>query len=302
MHNRLQRSQQLLFSLFLLIMASLPVFSFSMSNTPPPPPAGLELGLNTDIDLDGRSFDVYVPSGLTGSAPLVIDLHGFTSSKTSQRTLSGFYQLADIEGFIVAWPQGNSNSWNAGPCCGTANIRNYDDTGFLVSMVNWIAAQDIAGQLTVDANKVYATGLSNGGAMSHRLGLEAADLFAAIAPVAFHLDYSHAKLRNLLPSRPMPVLEIHGNDDTVISYPCSSRYGCVEDGFEDWAAINSCTGSPVETWNNGSGAFRRVYENCSAGVTVEWMVLNAPHVAYDNSDGVDVAAQAWEFLSRHSLN
>ena len=75
-----------------------------------------------------RCWDIYVPAGLTGDVPLVIDLHGWTESPSRQRAISGFDSLADSEGFIVVWPYGLCDSWNSGPgCCAPASEDNIDD-------------------------------------------------------------------------------------------------------------------------------------------------------------------------------
>ena len=44
-----------------------------------------------------------------------------------QANVSGFRAKSDQEGFVVAWPQGVSNSWNGYGCCGTADSQNIDD-------------------------------------------------------------------------------------------------------------------------------------------------------------------------------
>lgn len=122
-----------------------------------------------------RTYQVHVPASYDGSVvvPLVMDFHGFTSNGGQQAALSGMVQLSDREGFIVAHPDGVNNAWNVGLCCGNAGI---DDVGFIRAVVAAIGAE-----ANVDPQRIYATGLSNGGAISQRLACEAADLFAAAA-------------------------------------------------------------------------------------------------------------------------
>jgi hypothetical protein len=104
-----------------------------------------------------RCWDIYVPEGLTGNVPLVIDLHGRTSNPSQQRSFSGFASLADSEGFIIVWPYGLCNSWNSGACCDPASGDNIDDVGFIRKLVT-----QVSGQYNIDLNRIYVTGLSNG--------------------------------------------------------------------------------------------------------------------------------------------
>ena len=122
-----------------------------------------------EMELDGvtRHYRVWVPAGYDGSVPvpLVLDFHGFTSNDVQQALISGFRQVADVEGFIVIHPLGVGSSWNAGDlCCGQALQQGIDDVGFARAIVDATAAE-----ANIDRRRVYATGLSNGGAMSHRI-------------------------------------------------------------------------------------------------------------------------------------
>jgi polyhydroxybutyrate depolymerase len=69
--------------------------------------------------------------------------------------------------------------------------------------------EDLSRRITVDRTRIYATGHSNGAGMAYRLGLEAPDLVAAIAPVA-GASMGVATGR----ARPTPVLHIHNMDHT----------------------------------------------------------------------------------------
>jgi polyhydroxybutyrate depolymerase len=119
-----------------------------------------------------RTFRVHVPPSYTGkrAVPLVLDLHFLGGTAGLQQYLSGFAQKSDEAGFIVVWPQGVSASWNGTVCGGAALAQNIDDVGFLRALVDQLAA--IA---DIDHSRVYATGLSCGASMAHRLACEAAD-------------------------------------------------------------------------------------------------------------------------------
>src|SRR4029453_13636739 len=101
---------------------------------------------------------------------MVGDIHGFTTNAAQQEGISGMRTVSDREGFVVVYPDGWRNAWNANICCGNGEI---DDVGFIRAVVAAVSAET-----NVDASRVYATGLSNGGAMSQRLARDAANLFA----------------------------------------------------------------------------------------------------------------------------
>ncbi|MBK6280763.1 MAG: hypothetical protein IPF57_22810 [Gammaproteobacteria bacterium] len=130
-----------------------------------------------------REFLYYAPPGLARGAPIVFVLHGSMGSAAGMReaTAFGFERIAAGEGAIVVYPQGIEKHWN--DCRGTAdyaaNTRNIDDPAFFEAMIGWFARE-----LGADRSRVLVTGLSNGGHMAYRLGLERPDLVLAIAPMA----------------------------------------------------------------------------------------------------------------------
>ena len=238
-----------------------------------------------------RTWEIHIPPGLSGSVPLVVDLHGYTSSANGQRLISGFRQLADTEGFIVVWPQGISNSWNSGTCCGLAQSGGVDDVAFIRSLVGEIVAAQ-----NVDTNRVYVTGLSNGCSMSQRLAIEASDLFAAAACMAFYL---------LVPDNdaysPIPVMEMHGTDDNIVPF-----YPGASDNLERWASLNGCSGSPEVSQIADSASIAgdsiRTYQNCANNAKVALVTINGGgHVLYKGyGTQVGTTAIAWDFLSAFS--
>lgn len=245
-----------------------------------------------------RTYDVYVPASYTGfqPVPLVIDLHGFTSNSAQQAFLSGFRAEADEEGFIVVYPQGSSNSWNAYGCCGNAAAGNVNDVGFIRAVV-----QEVSAMGNIDHRRVYATGLSNGGAMTHRLACQAADVFAAAAPVSFPLNTSAAVCQ---PSRRISVTHFHGTQDGTVHYVSTFPlfFQGAQQSFAVWAGIDGCVGSPV-VLDLGAPSMCETYTACVGGAQVALCSLQGPHVLYPPAQNVlDIAEYAWTTaLSPHAL-
>jgi polyhydroxybutyrate depolymerase len=154
-----------------------------------------------------RSYGLYIPDGLPTPAPLVVMLHGgFGSAQQAERAY-GWDELADSAEFVVAYPDGEGRAWNTnGGCCGRPGREGVDDVGFITAVVN-----DVGANVGIDANHVYATGISNGGMMSYALACNTAT-FAAIGPdSATQLDGCGAP-------RPTSVMHIHGTADGLIRY------------------------------------------------------------------------------------
>jgi polyhydroxybutyrate depolymerase len=322
------------------------------SSPTPCTPADVPAGLHArQVVVEGvtRTYDLYVPSGCVGVAcPLVLDFHGFTSNKSDHRLLSGFGSLADLADFVVAFPQGrfglpagnpdgespnplDGPSWNAGACCGRAVTDAAADVAFARTLVG-----DASCQTPVDASRVYATGLSNGGGMAHRLACEAADVFAAVAPIASPLLLD--PLSSCVPARSVPIIHLAGLTDPIVPYaggtvlfpedgpacsPTMLSIGTVPSAAASlarWRDLNGCgTGGPDQTIPKGTGACEVYDTSCPAGVEVQLCSITGDngagnsfacffvpscydgHVLYCTPDIANVALEAWTFLSRFAL-
>jgi polyhydroxybutyrate depolymerase len=237
---------------------------------------------------------------------VVVDIHGFGSDKVQHRGFSGWTVKAETEGFLVVHPNGLFNSWNAGTCCGTAMTSGVDDVGFLRAMVDAIAAEG-----SVNAARIYVTGLSNGGAMSHRIACEAADVFAAAAPMAFPVPYTDFP-NQCFPARPIPVLAFMGLTDVVIPYS-SGVFGGALPSLDAWRAKNSCGTGPLEVQETYGGSDCQIDTSCGGGAEVGLCSIRgsafAPpldiyngHILYFNDDAVVLADRAWAFLDQFALS
>jgi polyhydroxybutyrate depolymerase len=81
--------------------------------------------------------------------------------------------------------------------------RKIDDVEFTRSLLD-----DLATVANVDANRVFATGLSNGGIMSHYVASELSDRIAAVAPVGGPLMMPAPNAK-----RAVSVMHFHGTAD-----------------------------------------------------------------------------------------
>jgi polyhydroxybutyrate depolymerase len=246
---------------------------------------------NLTLDHDGqvRSYVVHVPPLYAGAqVPLVIDLHGLTSNANQQEGISGWRAKADQQGFLAVYPNGLDASWNGGSlCCGTSRANGVDDEGFIRAIVGRMQEEGC-----LDPARVYATGLSNGGAMSHLLACRAADVFAATAPVSMGNGTVPCT-----PSRPISVVMFRGTSDVLVPYDGGVIPSAQAD-FDQWSTLDGCSGEPTTIY----GACE-THASCNAGVEVTLCTLDAGHVLYDGAaqQGAAVADVAWEAFARHSL-
>jgi polyhydroxybutyrate depolymerase len=270
--------------------------------------AGADCAFTLTVDGRAREYLLHVPDGYNGSAvPLVIDVHGYTSTPEAQRDASGMYQLSDVQTFAVAYPRGGpitrsrifdkgfngSADWVDPGCCGTPAIENWNDVAMILAVKN-----DIASKMNI--NKFYYTGLSNGSYMGHRLLCQAPDAFDAYAITSAALSDSWD---DCIPSQARPVLYMHGRNDTTQPIGGSSDIAgeyvlSTANTMAIYAFRNNCLGYPasyVETFVVGT-SWCREYSGCN--VSVAYCELESGHVTY-GATGLDVAAAFWDFFRRH---
>jgi polyhydroxybutyrate depolymerase len=233
------------------------------------------------LEHDGamRSYNLYVPADFTGDAalPLVLNFHGFTMTAAQQQAFSLMDAAADAHGLAVAYPQGLGNSWNAGACCGSSMSGTVDDVGFALAVI-----ADVKSRLCIDPQRVYATGMSNGGFMSHRLACDAADSFAAIAPVAGVLGIP---FEDCNPARPVPVMHFHGTADPIVPYNGNGfGFVSVADTIAQWVLHDGCTGEASSVFDM-EDAHCEAYDECTDGSHVELCTVeNGGHCWPGNTD------------------
>lgn len=277
---------------------------------PPPPPPGEEFPPTTgtpsctnllpgkfNCTLSGRTYNVVVPNAYgqgTRAVPLVVDIHGYTENADKEQTRTKWDTLAATENFIVAYPNGKNNSWNAqGECCGNPGTTTEQDVQFIRDVV---AAVKQAGR--IKAERVYVTGYSNGGSMSHTIACMAADVFNGAGPVAYPLSGgSYAQVvAACKPSRPIPVLTFQGDNDTLVPYNGGSKgILTAQDSRTAWAEIQRCS-TTFTTTNPLSNVKCEIHSGCNGGVkTGLCTVARGTHDGIYEVGSPGVAGLIWNF-------
>ncbi|WP_175470984.1 extracellular catalytic domain type 1 short-chain-length polyhydroxyalkanoate depolymerase [Hymenobacter psychrophilus] len=259
-----------------------------------------------------RDYRLYVPKAYDGTrpVPLLLNLHGFGSNAAEQEQYGDFRAIADTANFLIVHPNGTlaptgQRFWNTflpyaagGP----------DDVGFLGALIDSISAQ-----YRVNPQRLYSTGMSNGGFMSYELACRLNSRIAAIASVTGSMITSH--LADCAPVRAVPVLEIHGTADGTVPYEGNGTFVPIPELMAAWAQRNGCSPTPVITQvpntntTDGSTAERQVFSGGRNGSVVEhYRIIGGGHtwpgapvnIGVTNRD-IDASKVVWQFLRRYQL-
>ena len=293
---------------------------------PAVPPAGevIDEWIETP---DGRQrhFRLYVPSTYRSDqpAPLLIALHGGLGTSEQFASNSGFDGLSESNGFIVVYPDGiraipdrpGLQTWNGGYCCGPAANKDVDDVGYLNFLLDLLEAR-----FSIDSDRVFAAGHSNGAIMAYRLACELSDRIVAIGVQAGSLGIDECA-----PSHPVALLHVHGLADT--NHPIDGGAGTGVSGVEfrsgreavrTLAELNRCDVEPnvvkvppnpdleVSTWSDCAGG-ADVRLITVDGASHAWMghagassasvgLVGEPYPDFDSSRAI------WSFLAGHPRN
>jgi polyhydroxybutyrate depolymerase len=150
-----------------------------------------------------RTYAQYVPTAHTGDAPvpLVLDIHGLLEGGPIHALHTGLGPYGEQEGFVTITP-------DSGRTADAWELQGDEDVTFMGDLLD-----QVEGELCIDRNRVYSTGLSWGGLMTTVLGCRLSDRIAAAAPVA-----GIAVLDPCDRTRPVPAIIFHGTDDEFLAY------------------------------------------------------------------------------------
>jgi polyhydroxybutyrate depolymerase len=267
-------------------------------------------GCSIEVGKMTRSYLLHLPSAddCAGSWPLVLVFHGRLGVAKGMERLTGFSDLADSEGFVVAYPQGVGRSWNAGHGAGEAALQNIDDIGFIISLIGRLVEESGA-----DVRRVAAVGMSAGASLVHRLACEIPERISAIGAVAGTIAPSVAA--SCGSALPVSVLQIHGTADPIVKWdgdvPLSSaRMESVDETVIGWVKRNRCSPNPeVELVNDSY--MRETYLATDGTEVTLYTVLGGGHtwpsgqqylpesMIGRTSHALDATKLAWDFFRGH---
>jgi polyhydroxybutyrate depolymerase len=256
-----------------------------------------------------REYKIYVPASYSGQAvPFILNLHGYGSDMTQQEAYGNFRPIADTANFIVVHPNGTFDGsfkryWNF------LGMSTIDDVGFLSALIDTVKAS-----YNIDLNRVYSTGMSNGGIMSYYLACNLSGRIAAIASVTGTM--TPAMKDNCNASHPTPAMEVHGTADPVVPYNGNSTFIPIDSVVDFWRSFNNCNTNPVVTsiantnTSDGCTATRYDYLNGTSGSKVVfYKITDGGHtwpgapidVGVTNHD-YDASSEIWRFFRPYQKN
>lgn len=246
------------------------------------------------VDHDGveRTYVLSVPESYDGEAavPVIVNLHGLSSTAEQQNMLSDMPETAGDRGYVVVAPQGEpatipfpsgaftTNFWNVTDVVDSSGVDAQlegavDDVGFLSSLMD-----DLEEELCIDADREYATGLSNGAAMAAALACVDSERWAAVAPVAGANFVTECD-----PSTPVSMVDIHGTADVLAPYDGGGTLGfdlgfpAVVDQATQFAERGGCAEEPTVEQIGDDVEFRQ-WPDCPRGIDVElYTILDGGH-------------------------
>jgi polyhydroxybutyrate depolymerase len=282
----------------------------------------LHPGENRSLIVGGlkRSYVVHQPKHHAdkGPMPVVLALHGATMNGPMMAWFTDLNRKADEAGFIAVYPDGtgkrSSFFWNGGRCCGSAVKENVDDVAFIRALLD-----DLTREYAVDARRVYATGMSNGGIMVYRLAAELSDRIAAVAPVAGSMATEIGDLK-----RPVSVLHFHGTKDEFVPFEggkgpksiTGTHFLSIEQSVAAWVRANGCHEEPKVDLLSEAGdemtVTRKTYGPGREGAEVALVVIEGgghtwpgkkspTRILGKSATNVSANDLMWEFFQKHKI-
>jgi len=268
------------------------------------------------LTVDGmtRYYRVHMPPsyGRGERVPLVLAFHRYTGTARTMEWTTRLNDVADENGFTVAYLDGYKGSWADGSGQFAADQAGIDDVAFVSAVI-----QELTDRLFIDPSRIYATGFSNGGFFAQRLACELPEL-AAVATVGAGLTAN--VLSDCRPESPISILMIHGTEDGGVPWEGTSKYVSVPDTVAHWVAVNACAAKPVESKepdlaDDGTRVRRLAYTGCAKGSEVvlyeieggghTWPGGNKPAQLWGLATGaisedLDASRAIWAFFEGHS--
>ena len=260
-----------------------------------------------------REYILYVPKGYDRAkpAPLVISIHGAGNWPSFQMNLTRWNALADEQGFIVVYPAGEGGWAKTWFLRGERTPSRMPDIVFISELIDTLQAS-----YNIDAARIYANGISNGGGVTFALSCTLSDRIAAFGPVAAAITLPVDWCAN---ARPAPMIAFHGTADRITPYHGSKVWLAPEpfpsilEWTAAWARRNHCGPRTIES-AAAPDVTRLDYADCADGGAVTlYTIVGGGHtwpggppmpewLVGRTSNGVDATRRMWAFFREHPLS
>ncbi|MDB0003004.1 hypothetical protein N9E46_01715 [Gammaproteobacteria bacterium] len=246
-----------------------------------------------------------------GLSSVLFNLHGYGSDAIEQMNYTNFNNLANTKenNFILIHPQGaplntaltsSSSHWNSG---GWTIGSTVDDVDFIDTIIALVSQK-----YDLNQNRIYSTGMSNGGFMSYHLACNLSSKIAAVASVTGSMSSETYESCN--PDHPTSILQVHGSIDVTVPFQGNSALGMrsVNDVMDYWKLYNACDVDPTsiitDYFDIEIAVQHDTYSNCLNDVHVElYKIEGMGHTwPYKGRYGISATEIIWEFINTHDIN
>lgn len=288
-------------------------------------PAGAATITQGVVEIGGvqRSYTMYLPAGFDAAKryPIVLGLHGGLGNGERFAQQSGLPNYVDQRNFIAVFPNANGKQWNDGRATTRSST---DDVAFLLMLVRQVTAANGG-----DPQRVFVTGVSNGGMMAQRLICDAADVVAGVAVVIANLPADIAG--DCRPKRPVPIAFFNGVADPLMPWAggdirkapglgVGGKAMSTPQTVAFWAGANGCRSELMQNLPgraaDGTKVRLHTFESCSGAPVLLYEIQGGGHawpgsavpklaivrrIVGTTSKAIDATQAMLEFFSKFGL-
>ncbi|MDR7329863.1 alpha/beta hydrolase family esterase [Corynebacterium guangdongense] len=210
-----------------------------------------------------RDYTAVLPTDYdeTRAYPIILAFGGYGDSAASYREYANIEQAVDGEA-IVVYAQAVNNAWAGAPYAVTTMDEDVDYVRAVVD--------DVVENYSGDPERVFATGMSNGGGFAAALSCHAPTLVDAVVAVAG--AYYNESVTNCRFAQRVPTLLVHGAHDEMMSFGGGYRHGAaylgVERTLKNLATRNGCVPDSLHERSADEGTTTFSADNCEVDTEI----------------------------------
>jgi polyhydroxybutyrate depolymerase len=246
-----------------------------------------------------------------GLSSVLFNLHGYGSNALEQMYYTNFNNLANTKenNFILIHPQGaplntvltsSSSHWNSG---GWTNGSTVDDVDFIDTIIKLVSQK-----YNLNQDRIYSTGMSNGGFMSYHLACNLSSKIAAVASVTGSM--SKETYEDCNPTHSTSILQVHGTIDATVPFEGNSALGMrsINDVMDYWKLYDACDIEPISIVTDyldiEISVQHDTYLNCLNDVQVELYKIEGMGHRWPNKQryGISATEKIWQFINLYDIN